>query len=400
MICSAPDYLPLSFYSFISHFLNLFTFKSYNIEIKKDNHKTILGYSCRSLFYIFMDFMSKKNDNLTIVTTPIHHTSYRNIIEKFVKPENIHIIKMNKNYNKIDNLPSIDRCDVVIITHLFGQDLILKDFTDFKKKHNCLFVEDRVQGGKINKKSDSIFDISFYSCGMDKRPVALGGGFVNIKKHSKNSNELNIFFKNTINSYPKESRFDRFLFLLKKIPTYFLYNNKLFIYLFIKILNIFNFDLIGFAKYYRKKNPGFEHNTFLKNPSEPLLKSIHQEINNSDYIENLYSQKFNKFKSLKNMKKYIKWYNYNNLLTPYNTFYIDKSNLTKFKNYMKKHNICVVDNPTYKIFNHSYEGKIQDEHFNDSLIYLPSLANMSDDEMKYLIKILNNYENSISRNNF
>ena len=100
------------------------------------------------------------------------------------------------------------------------------------------------------------------------------------------------------------------------------------------------------------------------------------------------------------MKKYIKWYNYNNLLTPYNTFYIDKSNLTKFKNYMKKHNICVVDNPTYKIFNHSYEGKIQDEHFNDSLIYMPSLANMSDDEMKYLIKILNNYENSISRNNF
>ena len=59
-----------------------------------------------------MDFMSKKNDNLTIVTTPIHHTSYRNIIEKFVKPENIHIIKMNKNYNKIDNLPSVDKCDV------------------------------------------------------------------------------------------------------------------------------------------------------------------------------------------------------------------------------------------------------------------------------------------------
>ena len=40
------------------------------------------------------------------------------------------------------------------------------------------------------------------------------------------------------------------------------------------------------------------------------------------------------------------------------------------------------------------------KHFNDSLIYMPSLANMSDDEMKYLIKILNSYENSISRNNF
>ena len=30
---------------------------------------------------------------------------------------------------------------------------------------------------------------------MDKRPVALGGGFVNIKKDSKNFNELNIFYK-------------------------------------------------------------------------------------------------------------------------------------------------------------------------------------------------------------
>ena len=96
------------------------------------------------ILYIY-GFYVKKNDNLTIVTTPIHHTSYRNIIEKFVKPENIHIIKMNKNYNKIENLPGVDKCDVVIITHLFGQDLILEDFTDFKNKHNCLFVEDRVQ---------------------------------------------------------------------------------------------------------------------------------------------------------------------------------------------------------------------------------------------------------------
>ena len=397
MICSAPDYLPLSFFSFFSHFLNLFTLKSYSIEINRANHKTILGYSCRSLFYIFMKFISKKNNNLTIVTTPIHHTSYRNIIEKFVKPENIHIIKMNKNYNKIENLPCVDKCDVVIITHLFGQDLILEDFADFKKKHNCLFVEDRVQGGNVCKKGNSIFDITFYSCGMDKRPVALGGGFVNIKKDTQNYNELNIFFKNTINVFPKETRFERCLFLLKKIPTYFLYNNKLIIYLFIKILNIFNFDLIEFAKYYRKKNPGFEHNAFLKNPSQPLLKSIHQEINNSSYIEKLYSQKFNKFKSLKNMKKYIKWYNNNNLLTPYNTFYIDKNNLTKFKNYMKKNNICVVDNPTYKIFNHDYDGKIQDKYFNDSLVYMPSLANMNDNEMKYLIKKLNNYENLMSQ---
>ena len=46
---------------------------------------------------------------------------------------------MNENYNKIENLHLLIG-DIVIITHLFGQDLILKDFTDFKRKHNCLFI--------------------------------------------------------------------------------------------------------------------------------------------------------------------------------------------------------------------------------------------------------------------
>ena len=46
--------------------------------------------------------------------------------------------------------------------------------------------------------------------GVDKRPVALGGGFINIKRFKK-FQWLNIF-KNTIHSYPKESRFDDFCF--------------------------------------------------------------------------------------------------------------------------------------------------------------------------------------------
>ena len=59
-------------------------------DIFHEKYYTVYGYSCRSLFYTTMDFFKK--DDLVIVTTPIHHTSFRNIIEKFVKPENIHII--------------------------------------------------------------------------------------------------------------------------------------------------------------------------------------------------------------------------------------------------------------------------------------------------------------------
>ena len=62
--------------------------------------------------------------------------------------------------------------------------------------------------------------------------------------------------------------------------------------------------------------------------------------------------------------------------------------MNEFCSFMKDNNICVVKNPTYKIFNHDYNGKDSDE-FNNSLIYLPSLANMTDREMVYLRHKLN-----------
>lgn len=398
MICSAPDYLPLSFLSFILHFFNLFTTKKYKTKIVNDNHNTILGYSCRSLFHTFMTLMKLKKEELVIVTTPLHHTSFRNIIELFVKPENIHIIKMNENYNKIESLPEIDSCDLVIITHLFGQDMELSDFTQFKNKHNCLFIEDRVQGGYIRSYSDYIFDMSFYSCGMDKRPVALGGGFVNIKPGSSRLNIITDFLQEQTNCYTQETRWERFMFLLKKIPTYLLYNCKPFIYIFIKILNFFNMSLLDFAADYRKQNPGFAHDGYLKKPSEPLLKSIYDEFNNIDSIENLYANQYNKFKSKLNknhLKKYIRWDIGRELLTPYNTFYVEKERFNEFTNYMKVCNICMVPNPTYKIFNHEYEGKDIDEKFNNSLVYMPSLGNMSDQEMEYLTHKINLFEEMV-----
>jgi hypothetical protein len=174
-----------------------------------------------------------------------------------------------------------------------------------------------------------------------------------------------------------------------------LYNCKSFIYLFINVLNYYNYSLLEFAAYYRKQNPGFAHDGFLKKPSVGLLKSIHQEFNNIKSIEDLYKMKYNMFKNEfcdKYLKKYIKWDNGNYLLTPYNTFYVDSGRYNEFINYMKVCNICVVSNPTYKIFNHDYIGKDKDKKFNDALVYMPSLANMSLQEMRFLAHKINLFE--------
>ncbi len=390
MICAAPDYLPIFFVNFISNFFNLFSFNKYAIKLFRNGYMKLIGYSCRSLFHTCMEYFKK--DDLVVVTTPLHHTSFRNIITLFVKPENIHIIEMNDSYNEVVKLPEVERCDLVIITHLFGMDLEMPDMDEFKEKHKCVFIEDRVQGGEIEKEfSENIFDIAFYSCGMDKRPVALGGGFVNIKDSNI---ELINFMETSIKNYKTEPVYERFLFLLKKIPTYLLYNSRWFIYFIIRLLNMFNYSLTKFAQKYREKNPGFDHTNYLKQPSNALLKSIHCNLNKYTWIEFLYEINGYKFmhKMNSNVKKtYFPWYKNINLLTPYNTIFMDVNKINEFMNYMGKLNICVIKNPTYKVFDHNYDNKMKDETFNNSLLYIPSLGNMTGSEMIFLGDCLNNF---------
>ena len=390
MICAAPDYLPIFFVNFISNFFNLFSFNKYPIKLFRNGYMKLIGYSCRSLFHTCMEYFKK--DDLVVVTTPLHHTSFRNIITLFVKPENIHIIEMNDSYNEIVKFPDVERCDLVIITHLFGMDLEMPDMEEFKEKHKCIFIEDRAQGGEIHKEfSENIFDIAFYSCGMDKRPVALGGGFVNIK--DSNMGLIN-FMETSIKNYKTEPVYERFLFLLKKIPTYLLYNSRWFIYFLIRLLNMFNYSLTKFAQKYREKNPGFDHNNYLKQPSNALLKSVHCNLNKYVWIEFLYEINGYKFmhKMNSNVKKtYFPWYKNINLLTPYNTIFMDVNKINEFMNYMEKLNICVIKNPTYKVFDHNYDNKMKDETFNNSLLYIPSLGNMTGLEMIFLGDCLNNF---------
>jgi dTDP-4-amino-4,6-dideoxygalactose transaminase len=214
-----------------------------------------------------LKYFGKKN--LVIATTPIHHTSFKNIIEKYVKPENIHIIELNSNYNEIKKVPEMKKCDLVIITHLFGQDMDLSVLSKFKKKHNCLIIEDRVQGGTIDVKfSHKVADISLYSMAMDKRPIALGGGFMYIdNKHTK----LIADFKEIIEKLPREKSSKRFKDLLKKIPTFLIYNYRAITFTFVSLLNLLNFfnskiNILSITKSYRSSNPGFSRHGYMLKP--------------------------------------------------------------------------------------------------------------------------------------
>ena len=395
IIKAPPDYLPLTLSEFVKHFSNLLTNDTYNHWINYENYTIIIGYCCRGLFEICLKYFGKKD--LVIATTPIHHTSFKNIIEKYVKSENIHIIKLNSNYNEIKKVPEMKKCDLVIITHLFGQDMDLSVLSKFKKKHNCLIIEDRVQGGTIDVKfSHKVADISLYSMAMDKRPIALGGGFMYINnKHTK----LIADFKEIIEKLPREKSSKRFKDLLKKIPTFLIYNYRAITFTFVSLLNLLNFfnskiNILSITKSYRSSNPGFSRHGYMLKPSQGLLKSMYQNFHRYKEVENLYTEKYDFFIncfSPKLKSYFFPWYKGNTSLTPYNTILIEENHVDEFLEFLSDYNISSLPNPTYKLFNKSYDDYSEIVKFNNGITYLPCFVNMTKEEIVYLTNLIKKF---------
>ena len=157
----------------------------------------------------------------------------------------------------------------------------------------------------------------------------------------------------------------------------------------------FNLDLHKFATKYRKKNPGFQHANYNKNPSNGTLHSINYALQKDNYtsIEKLYIEKstyfFDKLKCPTTKKRMFKWYNKKPLLTPYNSVYVN--NRPKFVAYLNNLKIPVIENPTYKIFNFDHIDKNKYQKFNDSIVYLPSLAILTKKEISDLASLLITY---------
>ncbi len=388
IIKAAPDYLPLTFRDFIRHFSNLLTTNQFDLWIPYKKYTKILGYACRALFETCMMYYQK--DDLVVATTPLNHTSFRNIIEKYVKPENVYIIELNKQFNGIKKMPELDRCDLVVVTHLFGQDMDLANLADFKKKHKCVVIEDRVQGGSLDLKfSNDLIDISLYSMAMDKRPVALGGGFMYIKNSHKDLITETI---KTVENLPLETTRSRFKEFLKKIPTFILYNSRSILFFFICVVDFlshFNsrINVLNITKSYRKSNPGFSHFNFMQKPSPGLCQSMYENFYIYRKMERLYDNKFTSFInqfSPKLQSHFFPWYRGENSLTPYNTILIEEDLVPHFLSYFNTRNIPTIANPTYKIFNPPYENDTRVTKFNNEIVYLPSFANMNEEEIIYL----------------
>ena len=435
LIKSIVDYIPVKFLELIHHFYFVFIslFQNspdyYNKEIQlysKNIYNTydylIYGYSCRSLFHSLMDIIvSDKDKDIRILTTPIHHSSFIKIMETYIKPENIDIIKLNSNYNSInikDN-PNLDYTkqgeqgyDVCIISHLFGQDLEIDEkFLETIKKNNpkCIFIEDRCQGGTFKTKfSSEIMDISLYSTGMGKKPCGLGGGLCYIKQ-TKEMDKIYSKLKTKIIGYREETVWDRFKFLVKKIPSYCLYNCRFIIYCVLSVFRILKLDIYRFIKLYRKYNPGFTHNNYNYKPSRSLIKSINLSFINYKNIETTLYSKSSFFQyNLKQcrghtsipyieqiVRELFPYLNTNIDIKKgsiYNTISIyNPDNRKKFINHLNTKTIPIMENPTYKLFAHNYENKIQDRMFTDSLLYLPSLYNMTEPEIIYLCHVIHEF---------
>ena len=389
IIKGIPDYLALSSGDFIRHFANLLSTNKYKNWIKYEESTKILGYSCRTLFDMTLKVLNK--DDLVVAVTPMHHTSYRNIIENYVKPDNLHVLPMNDEYNGLGKIPDLEKCDVIVITHLFGQDMDLSPLKKLKEKHNCVIIEDRVQGGSLNEIfSNEIVDIAIYSMGMDKRPIALGGGYIYIKN---NYEKIIADFLELYNSLPTEKTRTRLKELIKKIPTYMLYNYRPFLYLFIRMLNLLHFfnkdiSLLSITKSYRKNNPGFIRSGFMLKPSNGLMKSMVENSRNYQNMEVLFTKKYAQFTnylSPKIIEYYLPWYKKGVFsLSNYNTIHVEEHLVDTFMEFMDDYNISTLPNPTYKLFNKSYKGDIKDIKFNNGIVYLPSTANITREEMEYL----------------
>ncbi len=399
MIRSAVDYIPLSYIGFMGALIDCFNPYRPKPYIIYSNANAILGYSCRSLFDTIMNYYKTEKKTLRILTTPIHHTSFRNIIEKYVKPENIHILEMNDEFNEIISIPkdindepiTVDLC---IISHMFGQDLKMDTLYEYKLKNpKCIMIEDRVQGGDFDKKfSNEFIDIALYSTGMDKKPCGLGGGFINIRNDFDGNVSLKNYVLNMVRNYPQQYFYHRFIELIKKIPTILLYNSKITIGSILNIFSLFKINLHKFVSKYRKTNPGFQHNNYNKNPSNGTLISMHKSLNRVYDIEHNYYTVTNKFfKALnKDIKiKYFPWVKKDYLLTPYNTISVE--NREEFIDFLNKSNIPVLENPTWKIFNFDYKNSEKYKKFNDSLVYIPSLPIMTDEEINYLVCKVTDY---------
>lgn len=365
-----------------------------------DEYDTVYGYCCRQLFNTFIQNMKNdinyKNRTMNIGVSPIHHTSFRDIIERNFEKENIHIFDIDENYEKIT--VSEDKkdilYDIVIITHLWGKYL---DITDIKRNiKGAILVEDVILAGEYEHEFDNKADLIFHSCGMDKRPSSLFGGYVHIKKNDDDFLNIKEHMLQSIQELAIPTKKEIFQKTFDNTLLYLLYNVR-FIQNIVKLfLYVGKYRLSDVIQQIRKKKPGFEHNNYMRKPTK-LMIDINKSIYNTQQdTEKLFIKKNKLFLSQFTDKEIFNLFPWNRRFIdtnshisclPYNPIYINKNFQQLYIDYFDKHNICIIKNPTYKTFEHA---NIEIKTFLDNIFYLPCIYNLTKKEIIKLSKPLKN----------
>lgn len=377
------------------NFFNIINYKYFcsgdktSLTIKHhNNYDTIFGFCCRQLFNTFISNITKNNNNLIIGVSPIHHTSFKNIIENNFKKENIYIFDFDNYKQKIiipDEIKNIN-LDLIVITHLWGKYL---DIDEIKNNYkDTLIVEDVILGGKFKEEFNNNSDLLFHSCGMDKRPSSIFGGYVHINNRNKNIKNNMI---NSINNLPEPTNYE----ILKKITDtlllYLIYNIRIIQNSIKLFLNLSKINLTNTIAYIRKNKPGFEHNNYMKRPTNNMIHIMKSIFNTEGNTEELFILKNKTFLSQFNDAERLEYFPWNKNIEdsclPYNPIYIHKNEQSNFIKYFEKNNICILKNPTYKTF----DGNSDIQLFLDNIIYLPCLYNLKNNEIINLTNMLKQY---------
>ena len=420
---AVPDYLHLSAGDYVHHVGNLLPTASSPLESSAASallppekaaelgSRRLLGYSCRTIFDALLPMLIAHNPDLVVAVSPFHHTSFIKILERHVRAENIVALESDRALTTL-RLPSQANRPIglVVVTHVFGRDFDLSAIADAKNGEgegstaggSFLLVEDRCQGGSLRKPfSHEAVDVALYSMGMDKRPIALGGGYANVRDLSSSlafplargtsagggggggsaDFALARSLSAELDALPVESTAQRAWALLLKTPTYAIYNLRAVQRLVVsglyagQQLGVLP-TLASFAVSYRKANPGFEHAGYMKRPSTAARRSMLWQLDNWLPIEREVGWRWQAFVAALGedaAAELLPWAHQDSL-SIYNAIWVTPARRQALIAFAEAHGVISMSNPTYKAIAVPADGWVQ--QLMAGIVYLPCLSGL------------------------
>lgn len=382
-IMGVPSYIPFHTVEWIWHlaiwFYSLFAQKR-DLVIKN----MVIGFSARSLFQTSMEVLSPTK-KLKILATPIHHHSFVSIMEQF--SDDIQIMDLSDDFRElVIEEDAIKNCDVIIVTHLFGRSFDIEKLVNLKNKYKKLLLIDSIMAGSHSLTMKEDVDIDFYSCGQDKRPVAMGGAFCIVKNV-----ELLKKINDQVITYPVQSKWSRMKKILNTFLLQKLYTSHTVLSVFHAYIKIFGLKLSDVISEKRKSNPGFEHSGYRVCPENSLIMSVESVMNMSNIIEKQYKLCWEIYIDTlddKVIKDYYPYYTKEDtVILPYNQILIPKQQHKQFVDYCNDLMIGCIDNQNYGIMRNSAQ-KYYD--FNDKIMNLVTVIG-TENHTKNLAKAINKF---------